>query len=64
MHFSQKGWNIVVVDNFSNSSKGVQAQIQSLCKGNVFFYEGDVRNRDFLYSLFQTYSFDGVLHFA
>ncbi len=53
----EKKYDVVVVDNLSTG------HIESVHK-NARFYEGDIRNREFLDSVFEKEHIDGVIHFA
>ena len=52
-----KGYDVVVVDNLLTGHK------QAIHK-DARFYEGDVRDKDFLESVFQKEKIEGVIHFA
>lgn len=69
----ESGYDIVVVDNFSNSSASVLSCITEITGidvvglgefGSFVFIEGDVLDSDFLDHIFRTYSIDLVIHFA
>ncbi|MCI1287702.1 MAG: UDP-glucose 4-epimerase GalE [[Lactobacillus] timonensis] len=53
----EKGYDVVVADNLST---GHRAAINS----QAHFYEGDIRNREFLDELFTKEKIDAVVHFA
>ncbi|MCI1926346.1 MAG: UDP-glucose 4-epimerase GalE [[Lactobacillus] timonensis] len=53
----EKGYDVVVADNLST---GHRAAINSQAR----FYEGDIRNREFLDELFTKEKIDAVVHFA
>lgn len=40
------------------------AQLETLTGTNLPFFQGDIRDKSFLESVFSQYSFDAVLHFA
>ena len=52
-----KGYNVVVVDN-------LQTGHQEAIHPNAKFYQGDIRNKDFLQSVFQNEAIEAVIHFA
>lgn len=54
----------VIIDNLSNSTSTAIAGISGIIGDNFAFYEGDVRDKDFVTQLFQKYNFQGVIHFA
>jgi len=55
---------VVAYDNLSNSSKKVLDRIEKLSNKKIIFIEGDIRDGEKLESLFSTYQFKGVIHFA
>jgi len=58
------GFEIVILDNLSNSSKGVVARIEELSGIGLDFIEGDVRDHELLRKIFSQHKFDSVIHFA
>ena len=58
------GYEIVVIDNFSNSKKDVVEKIKEITKKDFIFYEGDVCNPDLLDKVFTENKIDAVIHFA
>ncbi|MBF2440211.1 UDP-glucose 4-epimerase GalE [Listeria seeligeri] len=52
-----RGYNVVVVDNLKTGHKEA---IHEKAK----FYQGDIRDKDFLSSVFERETVDGVMHFA
>ena len=59
-----KNYNVVVVDNLSNSSRESLRRVQELTGKSVIFYENDIRDKDALEKIFSAHSFDAVIHFA
>jgi UDP-glucose 4-epimerase len=55
---------VVVVDNLSNSSRESLRRVEEITGKNIEFHEIDLRDHDVLNSVFNTHSFDAVLHFA
>lgn len=55
---------VLVLDNLSNSSKGVINRIEKLTGKKLQFIEGDIRDRDLLRSIFSQHSCNSVIHFA
>lgn len=53
----EQGKNVVVVDNFETGH-------QKAVHPKAVFYEGDIRNADFLNAVFEKESIEDVLHFA
>lgn len=60
----ERGYEVVAIDNFSNSSPEVLNRIKMITGKEVIFYEGDVRNRDLLEKVFSEQRIDCVIHFA
>jgi len=60
----QQGYNIIILDNLSNSSQDSIEKIQQISNKNVTFYQWDIRDRDILKKIFQENTIDTVLHFA
>ncbi len=58
------GYDVIGIDNFSNSKKDVLDNIGLITNKNIIFYEGDMLDEKFLTSLFRTHSIDCVLDFA
>ena len=58
------GYEIVVVDNFSNSKPNVIEKIKKITNKDFSFYQGDVRSNDTLEKIFTENKIDGVIHFA
>ena len=59
-----KNYNVVVVDNLSNSSYESLRRVQKITGKTVTFYEKDIRDREALESIFSAHKFDAVIHFA
>ncbi|KRG68945.1 UDP-glucose 4-epimerase GalE [Pseudoxanthomonas dokdonensis] len=60
----QRGHQVVIADNFCNSSRKVLARLQRITGQSVDCRELDVRDRDALADLFADGDFDAVVHFA
>jgi len=60
----EAGVDVVVLDNFSNSSRASMSAVRSICGKAPVLIEGDIRDRQMLDDIFQRYSIDAVLHFA
>ena len=58
------GYDVVILDNLSNSDKTVINKIEKITGVSVPFYQIDIRDHDGLENLFTKYRFDAVLHFA
>ncbi|MBQ9554476.1 GDP-mannose 4,6-dehydratase [bacterium] len=65
MLFSQAGYEVVLLDNLSNTHKDqVLSSLKILTGKDLKCYEGDVRNYEFLDKVFEQEKPDGVIHFA
>lgn len=62
--FEQAWYSTVMVDNFVNSSPNSLNWIEKILWYRPDFYECDIRDKDWLRSIFGKYQFDGVIHFA
>lgn len=60
----EAGHEIVVLDNFSNSSPEAISRLEALTQKQVKICRGDVRDFALLRSVFSDFPFDAVLHFA
>lgn len=58
------GKEVTVLDNLSNSRKGVIERIEVLTGKKVKFIEGDIRDRSRVRETFEQDSFESVIHFA
>ncbi|NMA24687.1 MAG: UDP-glucose 4-epimerase GalE [Clostridiales bacterium] len=58
------GYDVVVADNFSNSSPEVVRRIEKITGKNVTVYNVDVSDKKALESVFGDNRIDGVIHFA
>ena len=60
----QAGYEVIVVDNFCNSSPEVFNRIEQLAGRTPTWVQGDVRDVVFLQRLLSEHAIDAVLHFA
>lgn len=58
------GYEVVIVDNFSNSSPEVLRRLQTITGVEVPFYEGSISDKPFMTKVFQENQIDTVIHFA
>lgn len=58
------GYDVVIVDNLSNSSRNVIDRIEQISKRNVTFIQADVTIEPVVQALFEQHDFVGVIHFA
>ena len=59
-----KGYEVVVVDNLSNSSPEALERVKQITGKSVAFYRGDVRDKALLERVFSEHQIDWVIHFA
>jgi UDP-glucose 4-epimerase len=58
------GYEVVAVDNLSNSSEESLKRVQELAGKSVIFHKVDITNKDSLKAVFATDQIDLVIHFA
>jgi len=58
------GYEVVIVDNFSNSKPDVLEKIKGITSKDVIFYEGDVCDKELMNKIFDEQKIDAVIHFA
>lgn len=58
------GYDVVIIDNLSNSDKGAVDGIRGITGKDVVFEEVDTCDKTALRSVFERYDFDSVIHFA
>ncbi|MDX6356841.1 MAG: UDP-glucose 4-epimerase [Streptomyces sp.] len=58
------GHEVIVVDDFSNSSPAVLDAVQKLAGRPLVLHEGDIRERAVLDAVFGAHEIDTVIHFA
>jgi UDP-glucose 4-epimerase len=58
------GFEPIILDNCSNSSQSILKQITLITGKECIFYNGDMRDLEFLRTVFKNHSFAGVIHFA
>ncbi|GLQ33200.1 UDP-glucose 4-epimerase GalE [Litoribrevibacter albus] len=60
----QAGYDVVVVDNLSNSSEESLHRVSGITAKDFTFYKADICDSDALEQIFLEHSFDSVIHFA
>ncbi len=60
----EKGFNIIGLDNFSNSSPEVLDKIKKITSKDIIFYEGDMLDEELLIKIFNIHKIDVVIDFA
>ncbi len=61
---AERGLNVVIADNLSNSSPIAVDRIQALAGRDVAFHEVDLTDGDALAAVFAAHPIDSVIHFA
>ncbi len=60
----EAGYEVVVFDNFCNSSIESIKRVEKIVKKNIITIEGDIRSKGDLEKVFSSYKIDSVIHFA
>jgi CDP-paratose 2-epimerase len=60
--FSNQGYEVVIFDNLSR--KGSQDNLQRIARENIFFIKGCIEKKEDIARLFESNSFDYILHLA
>lgn len=60
----QAGYDVLVVDNLSNSHAEIQQHIETISQSSFCFIQGDVRDKAFMSQVFEQNHIDTVVHFA
>lgn len=60
----ESGYEVVIVDNLSNSNSIVVDRIKELSKNPVKFYNIDIRNKDEMHVVFKENNIESIIHFA
>jgi UDP-glucose 4-epimerase len=60
----EAGYNLVIADNLSNSSRVALDRIEQIVGRSVDFYQEDIRDSAALDHIFASHSVDAVIHFA
>ncbi len=60
----KSGYDVIVVDNLSNSKLESLKRVQELAGKSLSFHKIDIRDREGLRSVFQSYPVHAVIHFA
>lgn len=58
------GYEIIVIDNFSNSKPESLHRVEALTGKKVLFYEVDLLNREAVEKVFKSHQIEAVIHFA
>ncbi len=60
----ERGYNVVVLDNLSNSSYESLRRVQAITQRDIVYYQGDITDRIFLGKIFSENTIEAVIHFA
>ena len=60
----QAGYDVIVADNYSNSSPEAIKRVEKITGKTVVLYHVDVRDNDRLSEIFSNHKIDAVIHFA
>ena len=58
------GYDVIVVDNYCNSSPESIARVEKITGKKVALYEADIRDNEKLAAIFSENYIDAVIHFA
>jgi len=61
---AEAGYEVIIFDNFSNSSKESIKRVEKIIGKPLTIIEGDIRNRNDLKKVFENHTIDSVIHFA
>ena len=59
-----EGYEVVVLDNLSNSSEKSLERVKQITGKEVKFYKGDILDRDILKKVLETENIESCIHFA
>ncbi len=60
----EAGYEIIIFDNFSNSSRESINRVEKIVKKELIVIDGDIRNKEALMRVFSNYQISSVIHFA
>lgn len=60
----EAGYDVVAIDNFTNSKPEVLEKLKLITGKDITFYEGDVCDKSILEKIFQEHHISAVIHFA
>ena len=64
VELQNSGYDVIVCDNLSNSSRTSLERVKMITGKDVPFYLADIRDRDALNEIFEKEQIDSVIHFA
>lgn len=59
-----KDYNIIVIDNFSNSNEDIVLKIEKIIQKKIKYFKFDINNYTKLKEVFNNYNIKSVIHFA
>lgn len=62
--FLKAGYQVVILDNFSNSSAEIVQTISKLANQNLEICQADIRDKNALSGLFRSHKFEAIVHCA
>ena len=60
----ESGYEVIVIDNFSNSKPAALKRISTITGKELTFYKADLLNKEQLTTIFSNHDIDAVIHFA
>lgn len=60
----ENNYEVIVIDNLSNSKIEVKDRIKEITKKDITFYQGDVCDKNLLEDIFSSNEIEAVIHFA
>jgi UDP-glucose 4-epimerase len=60
----KKDYHVVILDNLSNSQRGIKKNIEQLAGRSVAFIEGSVGDQDVVQKILSDFDIQHVIHFA
>ena len=60
----KSGYDVVVVDDFSNSSLQVLDRLKTITGVTVPYYQGSIADKNFMSQVFEENHIDAVIHFT
>ena len=64
VELQNSGYDVIVCDNLSNSSKTSLERVKMITGKDVPFYLADIRDRAAMNKIFEKEQIDSVIHFA
>lgn len=64
VELQQSGYDVVIIDNFSNASPKSLQRVEQITGRKVTVYNGDVRDHKLLCEIFKSHNVEWVIHFA